>query len=376
MMVKPLVYSLFLEPTEGGWRSQVLSHWVQLGFGRYRFKIDPSIRFSDGSPVRNEDVISSLAAFGLLGTERDGRIEVEPVEVGAAIEPLFLRVMLFKNGPQGPLGSAPFELVLQDSERILLRRIKPVPGRIAEVELISYTNAREAFAGALRGEVDVLLMPGAGEVELLDGVSRFRLIHSRALHAIAAIFNARRVSSKDRKALAESLPIQDAGRAHGGDCEPDPRRQRHGSIPDGEVLDIVPMGSDPSIVRASFALRRALGPRGGTVETENPISSLADIAQSTFDIAVMPLQMWPPTVAALEWRTGGPLNVGGYSNAAVDEALNAAEYAKAERELADDPPALVICQRVRSAAVDVRVKNPTLGPYDLLQSLPEWEVSQ
>ncbi len=376
MMVKPLVYSLLLEPAEGGWRSQVLSDWVQLGFGRYRLKVDPSIRFSDGSPVQNEDVINSLAAFRLRGIERNGWIEVEPTDSGAAIEPLFLRAMLFKEVPQGALGTGPFALVLQDGERVLLRRIKPAPGRIADVELLTYTSAREAFAGALRGDVDLLLMPDPGEVELLDGVSRFRLIRSPALHAIAATFNARRLSSKDRKALAESLPIQDLGRAHRGDCEPDPRRPHSGSTPDGEALHIVPMGTDPSIVRASFALRRALGPRGGTVEVEHRETSLAQIEQALFDIAVVPIQVWPPSIAALEWRSGAPLNYGGYSNPAVDEALNAGDYASAEREMADDPPALLICRRVRSAAVDVRVKNPTLGPYDLLESLPEWEVGQ
>jgi len=28
------------------------------------------------------------------------------------------------------------------------------------------------------------------------------------------------------------------------------------------------------------------------------------------------------------------------------------------------------------AVVDLRIKTPVLGPYDLLETLPEWEIAQ
>ena len=28
------------------------------------------------------------------------------------------------------------------------------------------------------------------------------------------------------------------------------------------------------------------------------------------------------------------------------------------------------------AVVDARIKNPMLGPFDLLETLPQWEVAQ
>jgi hypothetical protein len=99
------------------------------------------------------------------------------------------------------------------------------------------------------------------------------------------------------------------------------------------------------------------------------------VKEGLFDIMVGPLQVWPPSQAALRWRSGVPRNFVGYSNTAVDEALDAADYSKAERELADDPPALFLCRPERTAAIDARVKNPRIGPYDMLESLPEWEVA-
>jgi hypothetical protein len=99
------------------------------------------------------------------------------------------------------------------------------------------------------------------------------------------------------------------------------------------------------------------------------------MAAGTLDIAVLPVQVWPPAAAGLMFHTGAAKNKFGYSNPALDEALDAADYVRAQRELADDPPAIFICRRLRSAAIDVRVKSPKLGPYDLLQSLPDWEVN-
>ena len=44
--------------------------------------------------------------------------------------------------------------------------------------------------------------------------------------------------------------------------------------------------------------------------------------------------------------------------------------------LRDDPPVAFICSPVRIALIDSRVKNPQIGPWDYLETLPDWEVEQ
>ncbi len=374
-----LVYSQILEPRqEGGWRSQVLREWVRLDGGRYRLKVEPSARFSDGTVVRNEDVIASLVAFGIRGTEQeDGWLEIEPMESGAPIDPLLLRAYLFKQGADGPLGTGSFAVVTQDTERILLHRVKPLAGRITQVELVAYVNKRDAFAAALRGEADALLMLDAGEIELLEGVPRFQVVRAPALHAITALFNGRRLGREERKVLAEAIPILDVARAVGGDCEPQIGQPQLVSIPPSRPLEVHISEPETYLVRVGLALRRALGARGGSagISAEPTLISKQRMTNGLFDIMVMRLQVWPPPSAALFWRTAARSNFARYSNPAVDQALESGDYQRAQLELNDDPPAISICRMMRSAAIDVRVKNPRLGPYDLLETLPEWEVN-
>ncbi len=377
VVLKGLVYPLILEPrSEGGWRSQLLQQWVRLEGGRYRLKLAPSARFSDGSVVRNEDLISSLAAFGIQGTEVDGWIQIEPMEAGAPIDSLLLRAVLFKNGPDGTVGPGPFAVVTEDSEHIVLRRVKPIGSRIAQVELLAYASGREAFTAALRGEVDVLLMLDPGQIELLDEVPRFQVVRSPGLHAITALFNARRLGREERKALVEAMPIGEVGRVVGGDCESQNGQSQAASIPPGPPLEVHVSEPETYLVRVGLALRRALGPRGATgIAAEPGPFSKQRIADGLFDLMVVRLLTWPPPIAALIWRSGAPANLGRYSNAAVDQALEAGDYQRAQAELDDDPPAISICRMMRTAAIDVRVRNPQLGPYDLLETLPEWEVN-
>ena len=73
--------------------------------------------------------------------------------------------------------------------------------------------------------------------------------------------------------------------------------------------------------------------------------------------------------------TGAEENWGGYSNPQFDEAFRAGDLVRAQAELDADPPAAFICDLERVAIVDARIKNATLGDYDLLDTLPEWEVA-
>jgi hypothetical protein len=125
-----------------------------------------------------------------------------------------------------------------------------------------------------------------------------------------------------------------------------------------------------------LAARRSLGARGGEIDTVSPQDALARLKRRDFDLVTARPLMWPPSALALSWRTGSLVNVIGYSNRAVDRALDAQDWAAAAQALHDDPPAAFICTRESAAVFDVRIKNPSLGPYDALESLPEWEVAQ
>jgi len=126
----------------------------------------------------------------------------------------------------------------------------------------------------------------------------------------------------------------------------------------------------------ALAVRRALGVRGGEVSHLSPQNALALMKSHDFDlVAVRPLR-WPPSAMTLVWRTGAPYNLFGYSNPVFDRAVDEGDWRAAEAALREDPPAAFVCTRVHLAVADVKIKNPVLGPYDPLETLPEWEIAQ
>src|SRR5437870_1642572 len=70
------------------------------------------------------------------------------------------------------------------------------------------------------------------------------------------------------------------------------------------------------------------------------------------------------------------LNQYGYRNTQVDAAHKVGDWARAMLALQEDPPVAFICTPERLALVDSRVKNPRIGPYGYLETLPDWEVEQ
>jgi hypothetical protein len=92
------------------------------------------------------------------------------------------------------------------------------------------------------------------------------------------------------------------------------------------------------------------------------------------DLTVRNVLVWPPVMLALLWASGSPFNTSGYSNPAVDEAFALGDAESAAREILRTAPFVVLCRGERIAAFDARIRNPSLGWWGVLDTLPEWEV--
>jgi hypothetical protein len=96
----------------------------------------------------------------------------------------------------------------------------------------------------------------------------------------------------------------------------------------------------------------------------------------TFDLATVRPRVSPSMIAALNWRTGAQSNWFGYSNPAVDAAIEARDWRAAERALEEDPPGALICSPPYIVVLDSHLKTPPLESGRFIESIPQWEVAQ
>ncbi len=370
-----LVYQALLRVGEDGrLEPAVARRWERLALDRLRVQLDPGAVFSDGTGVRDEDVIASLAAAGFEVRRAGEWIEIGRGSSRDPLEVALLYAFIYKEARPAPLGTGPFAPIEGDPAHLVLRRVKPAPGRIAKVEFRAVATTRDAFARLLRGEADATFSLNERQSELLEGVPGLRVVRGEGPHAVAAVLNARRFPAGARADLMASVPGADVTRAYGGACrgyrESGPPRR----IAEGQPLQIMADTFDPGLVRVALSLRRALGPRGGEVSLVSQREALARRARHDFDVSVDSLLAWPPLVLGWYWRTGAAFNRAAYSNHRVDEAFDRGDVATATAEMEKDPPAIYICRRQRIAAVPARIRNATLGRWGLLDTLPDWEV--
>lgn len=369
-----LVYEPLFRPEGMGFASRVFARWDRTPARGIRALVKEGMRFSDGSPVEVEDVLRSIQAGGLTARAEGRWIEARPGRSGVPVDAALLMTLLYKPTPGGDLGTGPFRLVSQERQRLIVERVSATPGRITRVELLSYPSIREALARALKGEVNAVADLDDRQAELLEGIPSLRVVRTRGPHALAVVMNARTLDAATRRAMSEALPLEEIGElALGKGCSPSSSQQRPAALPGSELLDISVVSKDAPVDRAALALRRGLGRRAGGIVrlgADDPRDAL-----TRHQLAVVNTLVWPPAVGALYWKTNGPVNTTGYSNAAYDAAVDAGDFERAEAELRRDPPALLLCRRERIAAVDARLKKATLGSWGLLDTLPEWEVS-
>jgi hypothetical protein len=254
-----------------------------------------------------------------------------------------------------------------------VRRV-PSPGRINEVRLIAYGTPRDAFAHTLKGDANFLWDLEPRSVEFFKGIPTLQIVHATGRSTDSIVFK-RGMPRQERLQLAAVLESQRLRDLAYGDAECAESRTNASdaveTVPDGPPLRILSWGP---FERLALAARRSLADRAGEVSYAAPQETLARMKSHDFDLLTARPLMWPPSAMALIWRTGGPNNLVGYSNAAVDRAIDAGDWRAAGVALKDDPPAAFVCTRDHVAVLDARLKNATLGSYDVLETLPDWEV--
>jgi len=365
-MVGDLVYEPLLRPVPGGLTSKFLRRWSPLGRDGWLLEVGGGARFSDGADVGPEDVARSLRAFE-FEVAREGEVLTVTAPRGADRLAALLHVQVFQEG-EFRRGTGPFELAQQGQDRLRLRRLQPRPRRPHAVEFVGAPSTRELFSMLLKGDVDAIAPLDQAQEELLQGMTRYRVLRSAAPNALVVLFNPARVSQAQRLALREALPMAEIGRAAAGPaCRPTAERSAS-AMPSGDLLHVGYYDYTDELRRAALALRRALGTRGGDVAVTPEGEESAGLAM----LVTMRL-VWPAAMLRRSAERGGPLNVFGYASRRYQEALGAGDDAAADAALRDDPPLAIICRRERRAAVDARYRNATLGEWGALETLVDWE---
>lgn len=130
---------------------------------------------------------------------------------------------------------------------------------------------------------------------------------------------------------------------------------------------------DPLDRRLALALRRALGSSRATLDVANSEAFVS--ARRTHDLAVRRFLVSPEAVAGLWWGTGGAFNTTGFSSPALDDALAGGDATEILPTLQREAPVVLLCRRERGLVVDARIRNPTLSPWGILETLPDWRVA-
>ncbi len=369
-----LVYEGLLRPGPKGLESRVFERWERTGPHSLRALTAEGLRFSDGSPVQVEDVARS-ARLADLTVRGEGRwLELSTSPRGPPVEASLLLASVWKPTAGGELGTGPFRLVEQGEGRLVVERTLPAAGRIGRVEFVSFPTIREAFVRALKGEVNAVVDLDERQLELAEGVPHLRVVRSRGPHALALFLSGRALAAAQRREIARALPLDEiAETAQGKGCGPATGRWQAAPLRSGAPMQVAFGFMHSAVERAALAVRRALGARGGDVIRLDPANGLAGL--SRYELVVSGILVWPAIVEPLYWKTGAPWNYTGYSNAAYDAAIDAGDAERAEAELKRDPPVLLLCRKERSAVVDARLGNATLGSWGMLETLPDWEVA-
>jgi hypothetical protein len=371
----PWVFEKLITVDASGQLTPVLARRLaRLSAAEIEVELRTDAAFSDGAPVTEADVVRSLEAGGLGVTKPGSALVIKSRQAGVPADALLLQTQIFRESQGKFFGSGPFAVLSQTEDELHLARRVPRPGRVNEVRIASYATPRDAFAHTLKGDTNLIIDLESKWLEFFRGVPSLQVVRGAGRSMDAIIFNPD-LPRSERVQLAVALAsarVRDLAYAP-SECAEPAAGEASPIIAGGPPLRILSWGP---YERLALAVRRTLGDRGGEITHATPQETISRLKTRDFDLVTARPIAWPPSALALLWRTGSANNFVGYSNRDVDRAIDAGDWARAESALREDPPAALVCTRNHIAVVDVRIKNPMLGPYDLLETLPEWEVAQ
>ncbi len=375
VVAKAVVFEPLLSLGQIGEIVPVLAGKIEeAGPGSLRVWLRPDARFSDGSPVTFADIAESVAGTRLRVTIDGQSLVFRSEDTSAPTELQLSQTSVFRRSGKRSMGTGAFVVEEEDASHILLKRLRPEPGHIDRVLVISYPTPQDAFAHTLKGDADMMPEVEPRSIEFFEGVPRIRILRARANRANMVAFNPRRLARTERVALAGLLAKSELRQlAFGNNCAQPPRRLEVEPLAAGRELEVMTL---PFFDRFAAAARRALGPRGGPIRVVETQEFIGALRAGNFDLATVRPLVWPPLAATLIWRTGASGNMIGYSNPAVDAALDARDWKAAQRALDADPPAAYVCTPESVVVIDSRIKTTNLEAGRFLESLPKWEVVQ
>jgi hypothetical protein len=375
MIAQPLVFEPLARFDANGGLVPVAASRIEAASQRgIRVWLRKDRTFSDGTALTDEDVIDSFGGKARITRDRDA-LAIESLDPGTPVEILLTSVLIHRGSGGGALGTGAFVVAAASGSEIrVVRRHQPAERTVSEVRLVPYATPKEAFAHTLKGDANLLVDVDPRWLEFFRDVPTLQLVRSPGLSTDAVLFNMK-LPRAERKALAALLETDEVrNAAYGaGECAEMPSGAARMQVPSGPRLDIVTWGP---LERLGRVVRRTLGPRVGELVHLSPREALARMRSHEFDLMAARSPSWPPAMMSPIWHSGTRDNPNGYSNPAVDAALDAHRWAAARAALRDDPPAAFICTHDRLAVMDARIRNPASGSGNLMETLPAWEISQ
>lgn len=409
---------------DGRPQSRLADNWTVSEDGKtLKVRLRPSATFHDGQAV------TATTVGGVLTKQLRSRLGAafDDVEEIRTLSPLELEFVLKRPSrfilealadipieadelPGGvPNGTGPFKIV-QLSERggEMVANDAYYGGRpsIDRIQIKPYSSVRAAWADMLRGQADMLYEVGPDAIEILQPSKAIRVISHLRNYAVIGILNVRRPPLRDpalRRALNTALDRQslvaDILKGHGVPADGSVWPTNWAYDQQAPVFGYAPRApgttrtrltcliGDVALERLALALQQQLQRIGVDLTCELiPVdNALAKVASGDFDVFLADAQMGPTLLQNYRtWRTGAPRNLGGFSSAKVDAALdrigssaNDDEYragvAALQRAIYDDPPAIFIAWSERARAVSTRFDVPIEPGRDILGTLRQWK---
>jgi peptide/nickel transport system substrate-binding protein len=430
---------------DGRVQARLAETWSESEDGlTWRFKLRSNAFFHDGTKVDSSAVKKSLER-SQAGSEIDqypGLADIVAIEAPDETELIIrlrarstfllddLGVSILKGQPGEPAIGAGAYIPVSTSDNELVMRAFPQyyrgTPRIDRLVWKAYPTVRTAWAAMMRGEIDFLYEVGQDTREFIEGENSVAVFPFLRNYVYAVVLNAKRDAFSDlrvRKALNYAIDrdaIIDLGFKGSGSPASGPGWPQHwaydSSVPGYSydparalaLLDaagiraataqdrkgpparlhfncIIPEGF-PLWERIGLLVQRNLAEIGVDMQLEElPVDKFNQrIGAGDFDTVLVELIVGNGVSRPyFFWHSGSKLNVWGYKNPNVDEALdgirrapNAAAYRDAFRkfqlETLNDSPALFLVLGETTRAVSKRFQVVAPPNSDILPTIADW----